>query len=86
MAKLVALLSSARPQNRNIAIVQIEMNESSFLQQLFSTLLFVHLITYELGRYSNTETRDLISEASGNHWYSSNTIKQELGALADAYI
>jgi glucose/mannose-6-phosphate isomerase len=85
MANLVALLSSDQPQNRNIAVAEIEMNQSSFLQQLFSTLLFVHFITFELGCYTNTESRDLISEAAGNPWYNSKTIKQELGTMADAY-
>ncbi len=77
MRNLQKLLSTDIRENQKISFVQIEMNHDNFFQQLFSTLLFVHHVTYELGKYYNVKSRDLISQAAQNQWYSIDTIRQE---------
>jgi glucose/mannose-6-phosphate isomerase len=83
---LMRLLSPDLKQNHNISFIQLEMNQDSFLKKLFSTLLFIHYVTYELGRYYNVSSRGLISGAAQNPWYSIETIKREEGVNQELYV
>lgn len=71
---LVRLLESRLPQNRNVEVVQVHMNQPTFMRKYFATLEFIQYMTLDLGRYYETQSRDLISEAAGNPWYHTSTI------------
>jgi len=63
--------------NKNIELLEILLNQENFVTKLFSTLLFLNHIAYFLGLYYNTPSRELISTAAGNPWYSQKIIQSE---------
>ncbi|MGH3168376.1 MAG: hypothetical protein ACRDN0_21145 [Trebonia sp.] len=71
---LVRLLNEPSPQNRNVSVHRIEMDQPGFLRKFFGALDFIQRLTLLLGRHTNLSSRDLISEAAGNNWYHSSTI------------
>lgn len=74
---LEQLLTSPAPQNRNIEFVSIDVEGRNFFDKIFSTLLFTQYIALSLGRYYDTPSRELISQAAGNPWYNRRTIQAE---------
>jgi len=74
---LVRLLSSRSPENRNVAINRVDLDQPGFLRKYFNALNIVQHVSLGLGRYYDTKSRDLISEAAGNQWYHSTTIETE---------
>jgi glucose/mannose-6-phosphate isomerase len=81
---LMRLLSADRPENRNVAITRINLDQSGFLRKYFNALNILQHVSLGLGRYYGTSSRDLISEAAGNQWYHSSTIQSEAEAAATA--
>jgi len=79
---LIGLLSESRPENRNVVVHRLNLDQPTFLRKFFTALNLIQLITLELGREYNTRSRDLISEAAGNEWYHSTTITAEGLAVA----
>lgn len=79
---LIRLLTAPTPQNRNIVVHRVDLDQPSFLRKFFGTLAVVQQITLGLGRHTNTASRELISEAAGNSWYHSTTIAAEHAAGA----
>ncbi|QMU69981.1 SIS domain-containing protein [Streptacidiphilus sp. P02-A3a] len=77
MDNLVRLLSADIPQNRNVTVHKIDARGNGFLEKYFWALNLVQLITLDLGRFYDVQSRDLISEAAGNAWYHSTTITAE---------
>lgn len=73
----IGKLSDFAKENKNAEVVVIDLGKGDFFKQFFSALLFVQHITYSLGSYYRTESKDLISRASGNTWYSSERIQEE---------
>jgi len=71
---LVSLLQSPLPQNRNVEVVQVRLDQPSFMRKYFTALEFVQRVTLELGKFYQTQSRDLISEAAGNPWYHSTVV------------
>ncbi len=71
---LVSLLQSPLPQNRNIEVVQIRLDQPSFMRKYFTALEFVQRVTLDVGKFHQTQSRDLISEAAGNPWYHSTVV------------
>lgn len=71
---LVELLERKLPQNRNVEVVQVELDQPTFMRKYFATLEFIQHMTLDLGQYHETQSRDLISEAAGNPWYHTTTI------------
>ncbi|MCA2220020.1 SIS domain-containing protein [Nonomuraea aurantiaca] len=76
-ANLAALLSAPRPENTNVAVRVVELGQPTFARRFFCALHLVQVLTLELGRYRNTRSRELISEAAGNTWYHQSTISAE---------
>lgn len=76
-ANLVALLSAPRPENKNVTVHTIDLDQPTFARRFFCALQLVQVVTLELGRYRNTGSRELISEAAGNAWYHQSTITAE---------
>ncbi len=72
------IFSEKVPQNKKISVSIIDINQDNFFKQLFSSLLFIHYITYYLGIYYNVKSRELISRSAGNPWYNIKTINEEL--------
>lgn len=77
---LQRLLTDDRPENRNIRFTRVDLGEGDFLRKYFNALNIVQHAALSLGRYHETESRDLISEAAGNPWYHSTTIESELAS------
>ncbi|MDH2427094.1 SIS domain-containing protein [Sphaerisporangium sp. TRM90804] len=82
MDNLVDLLTRDVPQNRNIVVTQVHLDQPTFMRKYFTALEFVQWMALGLGRAHETKSRDLISEAAGNPWYHHRTIMTE--ALARA--
>ncbi|GAA0473889.1 SIS domain-containing protein [Streptomyces sp. NPDC046215] len=80
MTNLVGLLTSDLPQNRNIEVTEIPLTQPTFMRKYFTALELVQYLTLDLGRYRDTTSRNLISEAAGNPWYHGDTIRAELAA------
>jgi glucose/mannose-6-phosphate isomerase len=76
-ANLVRLLTADRWENRNVVVNRVELDQPGFLRKFFGALNLVQHITLELGRYENTASRELISEAAGNSWYHRSTMAAE---------
>lgn len=74
---VIRLLSEPKPQNRNVTVHRIEMNQPGFLRKFFGALDVIQQLTLRLGQHTNTASRELISEAAGNSWYHSSTIAAE---------
>jgi glucose/mannose-6-phosphate isomerase len=74
---LERLLTAPVPQNKNVFVHRVELNQQGFLRNFFGALDFIQRLTLELGRYTNVASRELISEAAGNPWYHSTTIEAE---------
>lgn len=74
---LVRLLTADRPENRNVRMTRLDLGEGDFLRKYFNALNVVQHAALSLGRYRETESRDLISESAGNPWYHSTTIESE---------
>jgi glucose/mannose-6-phosphate isomerase len=81
----IKILTEKVPENKNITVQEIKINQKDFFQQFFSTLLFIQYITYFLGVYYNYKSRELISRAAQNPWYNIKTIKKELGSKSKDY-
>lgn len=77
---LVRLLSADRPENRNLSITRVDLDQPTFLRKYFTALNIVQHVSLGLGRYYDTRSRDLISESAGNQWYHSDTIRSEAAA------
>jgi glucose/mannose-6-phosphate isomerase len=77
---LVSLLTDRIPQNSNVSVTEIELDQPTFMRQYFTALEFVQYLTLDLGKLRETSSRNLISEAAGNPWYHGSTIAAELGA------
>ncbi|GGU09869.1 SIS domain-containing protein [Streptomyces coeruleorubidus] len=77
---LTDLLTSDRPENGNIEVIEIPMTEPTFMRKYFTALEFVQHLTLALGRAHETQSRNLISEAAGNPWYHGDTILAEAAA------
>ncbi|MGW0853717.1 SIS domain-containing protein [Streptomyces sp. NPDC002690] len=74
---LVALLTAPIPQNANVTVTEIELDQPTFMRQYFTALEFVQYLTLDLGKVRETASRNLISEAAGNPWYHGTTIDAE---------
>jgi glucose/mannose-6-phosphate isomerase len=85
IANLIKILTEKVPQNKNITVQEIKINQKDFFQQFFFTLLFIQYISYFLGVYYNYKSRELISRAAQNPWYNIKTIKKELGSKSKDY-
>ena len=83
MSNLVRLLTCDIPQNANVAVTEFELNQPTFMRKYFTALEFVQHTALALGRFYDTASRDLISEAAGNLWYHRTAIEAEL-ATANA--
>ncbi|MEU1023213.1 SIS domain-containing protein [Streptomyces sp. NPDC005900] len=77
MENLVGLLTSDRPENRNIEVSVVPLAEPTFTRKYFTALEFIQYLTLDLGRAHETRSRELISEAAGNPWYHGDTIRAE---------
>jgi glucose/mannose-6-phosphate isomerase len=71
---LVSLLQGPLPQNRNIEVVQVVLDQPTFMRKYFTALEFVQHVTLAVGKFHETQSRDLISEAAGNPWYHSTVV------------
>lgn len=74
---LVSLLTAPIPQNANVTVTEIELDQPTFMRQYFTALEFVQYLTLDLGKLRETQSRNLISEAAGNPWYHGSTIAAE---------
>ncbi|KVG71043.1 SIS domain-containing protein [Burkholderia ubonensis] len=61
-------------QNRNIEIVQIDIDQDGFFKKFYATHFFMVHVAYFLGVQSDVEGRDLISIAAKNPWWSAESI------------
>ncbi|GGL20480.1 hypothetical protein Sme01_73950 [Sphaerisporangium melleum] len=77
MRNLVELLTRDIPQNRNIGVTEVHLDQPTFIRKYFTALEFVQRMSLSLGRSHDIKSRDLISEAAGNPWYHQNTIMAE---------
>ncbi|MFF2149205.1 SIS domain-containing protein [Kitasatospora sp. NPDC058190] len=80
MDNLVRLLTRDIPQNRNVTVTEIALDQPTFMRKYFTALEFVQHTALELGRSYDTRSRDLISEAAGNPWYHTTAIRAEAAA------
>ena len=78
MRNLVELLTKPIPQNANVMVTQIVLDQPTFLRKYFAALEIIQHIALHLSRYYDTRSRNLISEAAGNPWYHSSTIVSEV--------
>ncbi|MFF6773348.1 SIS domain-containing protein [Streptomyces sp. NPDC012637] len=78
MANLIGLLTSDLPQNRNIEVTAVPLDQPTFMRKYFTALELIQYLTLDLGRVYDTASRNLISEAAGNPWYHGDTIRAEL--------
>lgn len=76
MQNFIDLLNNTM-QKETIKTIAIEIDQSNFFKKFFSSLLFMHYITYSLGTYYNMQSRELISKSAGNPWYNQMTIQTE---------
>lgn len=79
---LVRLLSADRPENDNVSIIRIDLDQPTFLRKYFTALNILQHASLGLGRLYDTQSRDLISQTAGNPWYHSDTIRSEEAALS----
>ncbi|WP_054047004.1 SIS domain-containing protein [Alloactinosynnema sp. L-07] len=84
MDNLVRLLTRDIPQNLNVAVTEVKLDQPSFMRKYFTALEFVQHMALDLGRYCDTRSRDLISEAAGNMWYHQSTIAADMSAASTA--
>ncbi|GAA2609986.1 SIS domain-containing protein [Streptomyces lienomycini] len=77
MDNLVRLLRQDIPQNRNVSVTEIALDQPTFMRKYFTALEFVQHTALHLGRMYDTRSRDLISEAAGNPWYHTSRIRAE---------
>ncbi|NQZ06627.1 MAG: hypothetical protein HRT35_05630 [Algicola sp.] len=78
---LESLLTANISQNQNIEFIRVKVEGKDFFHKLFSTLLYVQLVVLEMGSINNTKSRDLISTAAGNVWYSLDSVKKDGGDI-----
>lgn len=76
MRNFIDLLND-KMRKGTIETIAIDIAQSDFFKKFFSTLLFMHYITYFLGTYYNMQSRELISRSAGNPWYNQMTIQTE---------
>lgn len=81
MDNLVRLLTRDIPQNRNVSVTEVRLDQPTFMRKYFTALEFVQHMALELGRVYDTRSRDLISEAAGNPWYHTTTIQADVPAM-----
>jgi glucose/mannose-6-phosphate isomerase len=62
------------PQNKNIEIVQIDIDQDGFFKKFYTTHFFMVYVAFFLGVQSDVEGRDLISIAAKNPWWSAESI------------
>ncbi|MFY1623825.1 SIS domain-containing protein [Micromonospora sp. WMMD735] len=84
MDNLVALLTRDMPQNRNMAVTEVPLGQPTFMRRYFTALEFIQTAALALGRFYDTESRDLISEAAGNPWYHRTAVLSDLAAAPAA--
>lgn len=82
MDNLVSLLSRPIPQNQNVVVTEYDLTQPTFMRKYFTALEFVQHAALDLGRYYDTASRDLISEAAGNPWYHGTAVLSDMQALA----
>ena len=63
------------PQNKNIEIVNIELDQGSFFRKFFFAHFFSIYVAYYLALEADVEGRDLISVAAKNPWWSQRSIE-----------
>lgn len=63
------------PQNRNIELVIVDLDQSDFFQKFFYAHFFTVYASYFLGQAADVEGRDLISLAAKNPWWSEKNIE-----------
>jgi glucose/mannose-6-phosphate isomerase len=81
MKNLVTLLTRDIPQNRNVTVTEYEFTQPTFMRKYFTALEFVQRASLDLGRYYDTASRELISEAAGNPWYHGTAVLSDMEAL-----
>ncbi|MEY9856957.1 glucose/mannose-6-phosphate isomerase [Catenulispora sp. GAS73] len=64
MDDLVGLLTRDIPQNRNLTVTEITLDQPTFLRKYFTALEFVQHTALHLGRFHDTRPRGLISESA----------------------
>jgi glucose/mannose-6-phosphate isomerase len=84
MSNLLDLLTRDLPQNRNVVVTEIKLTQPTFMRKYFTALEFVQQTALALGRFYDTESRDLISEAAGNPWYHRTAVLSDLYAVRGA--
>lgn len=85
MANLAGLFDEVADAENGLRVMEYEVQGANFIEQIFSCLLFISYVTYYLGVHHNKPSRDLISQAAGNPWYSSAAIQRERGLKREAY-
>lgn len=73
----LSVMTDETSANRNIDVAMIDVLGADFIEKQFQALLFVSHVCLYLGKRYNTKSRDLISRAAGNPWYSSEMIERE---------
>lgn len=81
---LLALLTADLPQNKQVRVTEVRLDQLTFLRKYFTALAVLQQAVLKLGLYHDTASRDLISESAGNRWYHSTTIDAELASVAPA--
>lgn len=81
MDSLVRLLTREIPQNRNVVVSEIALDQSTFMRKYFSALESIQRMALHLGRFYETKSRNLISESAGNPWYHTTAILAEAAGM-----
>lgn len=76
MQNFIDLFHESAMQNK-IEVLTVDIDQDNFFRKFFSTLLFVHYMTYFLGLHYKIQSRELISKSAGNPWYNQMTIQKE---------
>lgn len=63
------------PQNKNIEIINLVLDQPNFFQRFFFGHFFTVYVAYYLGKLADVSGRDLISIAAGNPWWSQRSIE-----------
>lgn len=75
MDNLLGLLTRDIPQNRNLTVTEITLDQPTFLRKYFTALEFVQHTALHLGRFHDTRSRDVVSESAGNPWHHTTAIQ-----------
>ena len=77
MANFSRLLTNEHAGNNAIHLEEVQLAGSTFIEQMFLGLAWIHGVTDHLGQFNLMESRELISRAAGNAWYNADTIAEE---------